>query len=528
MLSLIVVLVATVIVGTTLGQRWDVAPPVFLLCAGALLGLIPALHDVPFDPDVVLLLFLPALLYWESLNTSLREIWNNLRVIVLTSVFLVLATMAVVAYSAQALGVDDRASWVLGAVLAPTDAAAVAGLAKRMPRRTLTTLRAESLINDGTALVLYAIAVSVAVGGDMPGPVSLLGRFVGSYAGGIAAGLAVSGAGLLIGKRLDDPLREGALSVLTPFAAFLVAEEIHSSGVVAVVTAGLVFTFAGPYVIGARSRVQAFNFWDLGTFMLNGSLFVFVGIQFRQAAGALDDGAMVRATWVALGVTAAVVGTRMVWLHTTVFVIRAADRRPAQRLRRVGWRVRTASGWAGFRGAVSLATALAVPRTTHSGIPFPDRNLIVYCTCIVIFLTILIQGLTLPFVLRWANLPEDTGRAEELALARTTASEAALEALPRIASELGVDDDLRERLQHEYEEHMRTMQAEDGGPGEPDSDLTARHDLDRQLRLAVLETKRRSVTQLRNANRIDDIVLRELQAAIDLEEVRLLGPVTTE
>ena len=234
-----------------------------------------------------------------------------------------------------------------------------------------------------------------------------------------------------------------------------------------------------------------------------------------------------RATWGALGVTGAVVGTRMLWLHTTVFVIRGLDRRASQRLRRVSWRARTASGWAGFRGAVSLATALAVPRTTHSGAPFPDRNLIVYSTCIVIFLTILIQGITLPAVLRWANLPEDTGRAEELQLARTTASEAALDALPRIASDLGVDDDLRDRLRHEYEEHIRTMEAETGITPDFD-DLAARHDLDRQLRLAVLETKRHSVTQLRNANRIDDIVLRELQASIDLEEVRLLGPVPTE
>ena len=162
------------------------------------------------------------------------------------------------------------AAWVLGAVLAPTDAAAVAGLAKRLPRRTLTTLRAESLINDGTALVLFAVASAAAVGETQPAPLALAGRFVGSYAGGIVAGLLAGGAVVAVRRRLDDPLREGTLSVLTPFLAFLLAELVHASGVVAVVVAGLVLSYAGPRVIRARSRMLAFAFWDLATFLING------------------------------------------------------------------------------------------------------------------------------------------------------------------------------------------------------------------------------------------------------------------
>jgi CPA1 family monovalent cation:H+ antiporter len=166
--QVVVVLGVTVLIGTTLGRRYHVAPPVILLCSGALLGLVPGLAEVELDPDVVLLLFLPAILYWESLNTSFREIRANLRVIVLSSVMLVIVTMVAVSFAARALGVDERAAWVLGAVLAPTDAAAIAGLAKQMPRRTLTTLRAESLINDGTALVLFAVAVAYATGAANP------------------------------------------------------------------------------------------------------------------------------------------------------------------------------------------------------------------------------------------------------------------------------------------------------------------------------------------------------------------------
>jgi CPA1 family monovalent cation:H+ antiporter len=479
------------------------------------------LTDVELDPDVVLLLFLPAILYWESLNTSLREIRANLRVIVLSSVVLVIVSMVAVAWAAQALGVESRAAWVLGAVLAPTDAAAVAGLAKRLPRRTLTTLRAESLINDGTALVLFAVAVSSAVDGGRPGALGLAAGFLGSYAGGIGAGLLASAVVVFVRRRLDDPLREGAISVLTPFVAFLLAELVHASGVVAVVVAGLVLTYASPRVISARSRTLAFAFWDLATFLVNGGLWVLVGMQFPRAVTAVDGTSTHRAVGVALVITVVVIGTRLLWVLLTPFVIRAVDRRAVQRTRRVGWRQRMVSGWAGFRGAVSLAAALAVPSTVAGGAPFPDRELIVFVTSVVILLTILVQGTTLPLVVRWARLPEDTGRADELRLARVRASEAALAALPRLAAELGVTGEHLERIRTDYEQHIQAANDDAGENAEE-------RELERRLRLAVLTRKRQAVTELRDTNEIDDIVLRELQAAMDIEEVRLLGPVPTD
>ncbi|MDQ6936161.1 MAG: Na+/H+ antiporter [Actinomycetota bacterium] len=524
-LVLVVVLGVTVLVGTTIGGRYRVAPPVLLIVFGALLGLVPQLSDVVLKPDVVLFLFLPAILYWESLNTSLREIRANLRVIVLFSVALVVVTMVVVSVVAQALGVDPAAAWVLGAVLAPTDAAAVAGLAKRLPRRNLTTLRAESLINDGTALVLFAIAVDVGRGGSGPGLLELVARFVGSYAGGIVAGLVVSGGVVLLRRRLDDPLREGALSVLTPFMAFLLADAVHASGVVAVVVAGLVLTYAGPRVIGARSRTQAFAFWDLSTFLLNGGLFVFVGLQIPRVVRGIDSTSTAHALVIAVTVTGVVVGTRLLWVHVVTFILRTLDRRAGQRARRASWRARTLGGWAGFRGAVSLAAALAVPATTRAADPFPDRDLIVFTTSVVILLTIIVQGTTLPAVARWARLPEDTGRLEELQFARTRAAEAGLAALPRVALELGLDGELVERVRAEYEEHADALRAESAEGG-----LQAMEEREqgRRLRLGVLAHKRLAVTELRDANRIDDIVLREVQAGMDIEEIRLLGPAPTD
>jgi CPA1 family monovalent cation:H+ antiporter len=185
-----------------------------------------------------------------------------------------------------------------------------------------------------------------------------------------------------------------------------------------------------------------------------------------------------------------------------------------------------ASGWAGFRGAVSLAAALAVPSTVTGGAPFPDRDLIFFVTSVVILVTVVLEGTTLPAVVRWAHLPEDTARVEELRLARTTSAEAALEALPRVAAQLGVDQELLETVRAEYEEHAAAMVVEDDSDDQ--ADAAQRWNLTRQLRLRVLEHKRQAVTRLRDENRIDDIVLRELQAAMDLEEVRLLGPAPTE
>ncbi len=530
-LEILVVLGVTVLIGTTLGGRFSVAPPVLLIVLGGLLGLMPALSHVGLDPDIVLFLFLPAILYWESLNTSLREIRANLRVIVMSSVGLVIITMVAVAFTAQALGMDSSAAWILGAVLAPTDASAVAGLAKRMPRRTLTTLRAESLINDGTALVLFAITVGVAVSGDIPGPVAIVARFAGSYAGGIAAGLLIGGLVVFLRRRLEDPLREAGLSVLTPFTAYLLAQAVHSSGVVAVVVSGLVLTQASPRVISARSRTQAFAFWDISTFMLNGGLFVFVGIQIPQAVRGIDSTSTARALVLALVVTLVVVGTRLLWGHLATFAVRAIDRRDVQRARRVDWRTRTAVGWAGFRGAVSLAAALAVPSAINSGDRLPDRDLLVFTTSVVILLTIIVQGTTLPAVIRWARLPEDTARQEELQLAQRSAARAGLNALPQVAADLGVDGELLDQVRQEYQKHLElTGWGNSPSDGDQARDQ-ARHqakDRVRDLKLGVLAYKRQAVTELRDANRIDDIVLREVQATMDAEEVRLLGPVPAE
>ncbi|WP_129337677.1 Na+/H+ antiporter [Cellulomonas endophytica] len=523
-LEIVAVVLLAVLAGSVLGRRLRVAPPLVLLVLGTLLGLLPVFHHVVVPPELVLLLILPALLYWESLTTSLREIRANQRVIALVSVLLVGATAALVATVLHALGMDWGPAWVLGAVLAPTDATAVAGVARGMPRRMLTTLRAESLINDGTALVLYAIAVH-AVSEPVTGGY-VAGRLAISYVGGALAGVAVWRLAVAARERLHEPVQQSVVSVATPFVAFLVAELVHASGVVAVVAAGLLLSQSGPRLIPAAARVQATQFWTVLTHVLNGALFVLVGMQLYGAVDGLSSRGVLQGVGMALAAYLAVLLARFGWFHTTPYLIRALDRRATQRARRVSWRHRTPLAWAGFRGAVSLAAALGVPATTADGAPFPDRDLVVFVTSGVILATLLVQGLTLPRVVRWARFDPDGSVDDERRLAERAATRAALEALPVEAERLGTAPHLVAALEAEYRMHAEALgQVDDDGPA-TSAGSEAQFDA---LRLAVLGHKRAAVVALRDDRRIDDIVLRQVQAQLDAEEVRLVrGALTAE
>ncbi|MEU8819186.1 Na+/H+ antiporter [Actinoplanes sp. NPDC048796] len=467
-LELVVVLGLALLIGNLLSPWLRLAPPVLLVGLGVLAGFAPQLRGVRLEPEAVLLLFLPALLFWESLTTSLREIRSNLRVIVLTSTLLVAATAAIVAATAHALGLPWGPAWVLGAAVAPTDATAVGALAGSLPRRTISVLRAESLVNDGTALVIFGLAV----GSSRPG-VALTGwLLIWSYAGGCATGALVGAAATRIRRRLTDPTLENVTILLIPFTAYLIAEQARASGVIAVVVAGLMMGHAGPRLGKPRTRQQTFAFWGLATFLLNGALFVLIGVQAHAAVRGLSGVTVTRGLLAVAATSIAVVGARFLWLFTTPYLIRALDRRPGQRARRVGARARVVSGVSGFRGAVSLAVALSIPAA------YPSRGLIVFTVCGVIIATLLVQAALFPRVVRWARLPADTAFDDELRLA-----------------------------EHEMADAARHVAANGDG------------DTDR--RLAVIAARRRALVGLRDAGRIDDSVLRYVEERLDAEETLL-------
>jgi Na+/H+ antiporter len=514
-----VILGAVVLAFGALARRVRIAPPIALLIAGAALGFLPLFRTVHLPPEVVLLLFLPVLLYWESLTTSLREIRSNLRSIVLTSTLLVVLTAGVVAVTAHAIGLDWGAAWVLGAAVAPTDATATGALAGALPRRTLTVLRAESLINDGTALVILAIAIEASVGRMTVTPLQVSGLLLLSYGGGIGIGLAVAGAEAFLRRRIDDALQENIVTVLAPFTAYLVAELIGASGVLAVVVCGLAMSQIGPRVGRADTRVQTNAFWTLTTYLLNGALFVLVGIEMQTVVRTMDMGRiLIGIVGIAL-ITAVVVVTRFAFLFASAGVIHALTRnRPEHGLRQSN-KDRLVRGTAGFRGAVSLAAALSVPATIASGARFPDHALVIFITAGVIAVTLVLQGLLLPLVLRRVALPADAGLEHELQEAEIEATKAALESIDRLAGAVGAGATAVERSRKELEAQLRTLRSEE----DDDLDEGQQDEADSAaLRLELVRRKREVILLMRDERRIDDIVLRQIQNRLDNEEVRLL------
>ncbi|WP_113698539.1 Na+/H+ antiporter [Nonomuraea lactucae] len=507
-LEIVVVVVAAVLVMTWTARRLRLSEPMVLLAGGCLIGLVPHFGDIPLPPEVVLLIFLPALLYYESLTTSLREIRANLRSITLQATGLVMLTTAAVAAVAHAFGFPWPVAFVLGAVLGPTDAVAVAAVARGLPRRTLTMLRAESLINDGTALVLLAVTIEAAVQGT---PFSWSGtalHFAVSCAGGIAVGLATAAVVILIRRRWRDPMLNSGLSVLTPFAAFMPAELLHASGVLAVVTCGLALSQAGPRLIPPVARLQVVSFWEVTTFLVNGSLFVLVGIQLPAAVRGLSSFTVPQAALLALAVSAMVISIRLLWFYTVPYLVRLLDRRPRQRERRIGARHRLPLAWAGMRGAISLAAALSVPTMTAGGLPVQDRDAIVFITTVVILVTLVILSPPLPAVIRWARLPADPTQDEEERLALRQISRAAVRALPEHAARLNVPAHIADELARDLGVFSHPSRAQE-----------VEHT--RQLALALLQVKRATLIHLRDRRHIDDIVLRRLQARLDAEQLRL-------
>jgi monovalent cation/hydrogen antiporter len=522
-LEIVVVLGVAVVMCGALARRFPVAPAILLVLVGVLVGFVPRLRQAGLPPEVVLLLFLPALLYWESLTTSLREIRSNLRVIVLASTALVVATAAAVAVTAHALGMAWGPGWVLGAAVAPTDATAVGVLARALPRRIVTVLRAESLVNDGTALVIYGLAVGVTVGGEKLGVAHVAWLTVLAYGGGIASGALVAVVNWQVRKRMDDPMLENITILVVPFAAFLLADSINASGVLAVVTCGLAMSRLSVRITSATARQQLNAFWSLATTVLSSVLFVLVGLQSQSAVRNLTSVSAGRAIGYVFAVTGVVIGVRWTWMYTTPYAIRAVDRRAVQRTRRIGARQRTVSATTGFRGAVSLAAALAVPAHLHSGAPFPDRDLIIVITSGVIVLTLL-QALMLPRVVRFARLPVDTSVEDERHQAEVTIAEAAANAVDDVAAELGSGPLVVDRVRHDLDKQRKLLAADSAA----DDPIVQHHDQHIALRLALIARQREALLELRDERSIDDIVLRQVQFRLDNEEIQLSQSAPTE
>jgi monovalent cation/hydrogen antiporter len=504
--------------------RWLSVPyPIPLVVGGLVLGLLPGIPDIELEPDLVLVIFLPPLLYAAAFFSDLRALRSDLRAISIASVGLVLLTMGTVAVVAhEVIGMSWALAFALGAIVSPTDPVAATAIMRQLgaPRRLVNFIEGESLVNDATALVAYRVAVAAAVGGTFSAVDAGL-EFLGAAAGGIAIGLVVA---LVVGeirRRLDDAPTEITISLLTPYAAFVPADELGLSGVLAAVTAGVYLGWRAPELITPQTRLQATAVWEILTFLLNATLFILIGLQLPVIADGLDAYPMGELVGYAALVCATVIGTRFAFAFTIPYVLRALDRRPSQRARRIGARPRIVSSWAGMRGAVSLAAALALPLRTDAGAPLPDRDLILFITFALILVTVVGQGLTLPYLIRALGVQEDGAEEEaEEMRARYVASRAALERLDELAVEDWTLDDTIERVRGMYEFRRRRVKVRTGKI-EDEEGIEDRSLAYQRLMHELYDVQRRAVVQLRNGGEISNDVMHRIERELDLEESRL-------
>lgn len=452
-LEVTVLLGLAILAGTVLAPRLRIATPLVLVVIGLALGFVPQLREIQLPPETVLLLFLPVMLFWESLTTSLRAIRRSLRYIIPMSTLLVVASAFAVAWIASLFGMPWQTGLLLGAAVAPPDATAVAALGRLLPQKMFMKLKAESLTNDGTALVVYAIALSLALGDNVT-PWSITATVLMSYLGGAAAGIAVAALAYVTLRRARSTIVINVTLLLVPFTAFLAAEMIHASGVLAVVFAGLIVAWMRDRITTAASRRQTMAAWPFGVYLLNGALFVLIGLEVQYVVHDIPG----RAIGVLLLVTVASWGALLVvrYLFQLLF---APFARPPGGPAFGHHRSRIVSTVAGFRGAVSLAIALSVPSTVGAAGDLSGRDAVVFVTGGVILLSLLVQGPILPAVVRWARIPDDGAAADEYELAQRTISGAALASLDELAAEHGISDGVRDRARREGYERLELANA---------------------------------------------------------------------
>jgi monovalent cation/hydrogen antiporter len=496
--------------------------PILLVLGGLALGFVPGMPHVVLRPDVVLVAILPPLLYSSAFFTSLRDLRRNIRPLSLLAVALVFVTMlsvAVVCHSAIS-GLSWPVCFVLGALVAPTDAVAANAIASRLgvPRRLATLIEGESLINDATALVAYRFAVAAVVTGSFSFWHATW-HFVGDVVGGVAIGLAVGFVLRQVRRRMNHSPTEIAIALLSGYFAYLPAQAAGVSAVLAAVTVSVYVGWYTPELTTPQTRLQGDAVWNILTFLLNALLFGLVGLQLRAILDSLSG----RSTWTLIGdaaiVSAAVVGTRLFWIYPATYVPRFLFRGVRERDPYPPWQYPTLIGWAGLRGAVTLAAALALPLTTRSGAPFPDRDLLIYLAFCVILATLVLQGLSLPLVIRLLHLEEDGTAAKEETKARIYAARMAVERLEELAGEEWVREDTAERLRglYRFRENRFSARYDD----EDDGAIEQQSQNYQRLRRELLDAERRAVVDLRRQGKINDDIMNLVQRDLDLEDARL-------
>ncbi|MCX7373433.1 MAG: Na+/H+ antiporter [Alphaproteobacteria bacterium] len=499
-----------------LARRFDLPYAVVLIVGGMVLAFMPGLPDVQLDPDVALAFFLPPLLMASAYRTDWRAFRRNLRPILLLAVGCVIFTAFATAWVAKMLlpELPWAAAIALGAILAPPDAVAAAAVLQKLnlPRRIVTVLEGESLLNDGSSLVLYRLAVAAALAGASAPAWQVAGSFVLVAIGGVVVGFIAAKAMLWAIRRTHEPLLDTATSFVACYVSFLGAEALHLSGVLAVVTTGIMIGQSQHHAFSARTRIEARHVWQFIEFVLTSLVFILIGLSLNDMLDRLAERGWAELLWQAAVISAALIATRFLWVFPTAYAsrlvpaVRRAD--PAPPMRHL-----VINSWSGMRGVVSLAVALALPQG------FPERDLIVFLAFAAILVTLVLQGTTLTWLIRVLRVAEPRtggGLDPAEARARHVVASAQLAAIEARTTDI-IDGPIAADLLGEYRDRSEHLGRSAAGGGAAAAEREAR----RRIRLDALEVARAALMRHRREEGLHDEALVKLSQELDLEELRL-------
>ena len=506
-----------------LARKLQTPYPIVLVIAGTLLGFVPGIPKITLNPDVIFFVILPPLLYSAAWLTSWRDFSYNLVSILMLAFGLVAFTVFGVSAAAQWLfpGFDWRLGFVLGAIVAPTDALAATSIAKRigLPKRIADILEGESLVNDASGLLALEFGIAMVLRGQTPTVTEGLARIAFLVFAGLAVGLVTGWIVDRIERTIDDGPIEIAISILVPYAAYFGADRIHASGVLAVVACGLYLSRRSSEFFSPEVRLQAWGAWDSLTFILNGLVFVLIGLQLPHVLAGIQEYRLHTLLMYGALFSGLVILLRLIWMFPGAFLAnRIRTRILHQDVKLPSARSILVIGWTGMRGVIALAAAIALPATLANGDPFPQRDLIVFLAFSVIFVTLVLQGLTLPFVVRVLGVaggPMDENDDEEKS-ARREMLDAALAYLEESRKE---DESEFQEIYDDLTGHYRHRLAAVSGKDDPENGLTPEHQ-ERHTRLLrdLLRVERQTAVRLRNQGRINDETLRQIEYELDLRE----------
>ncbi len=527
-LLLVLAAVAAIVLAHRVAERTGLPEPALLTLIGIAYAVLPG-PNVELDPHVVLTLLIPPLLYSAALDSSLVAIRHHLRTVISLSLLLVVATALLVGagFALFVTGATLAAGVALGAAIAPPDPVAALAVGRKvgLPPRLLTLIQGEGLLNDATALTLLTVAVTAATGDGFSAWSAVL-QFVVAAAGGVLVGLAIAYAVGWTRRWSQDPLILNAVSLATPFVAYLVGEEVHVSGVLAVVVAGLAVGHESPRTVSGASRLQVNAVWRLVNFLLEGFVFLLIGQQLPPVLRGLhlyDTSTIVTAVVISVGVALVL---RPAWLVATQLLPRRMHARlVGDASRRLGAREVLVLSWAGTRGVITLAAIYTLPLTTDASAPFPDRNLLIFCAFVVVLVTLVGQGMTFAPLVRMLGLRADTvDQARLRNEARSAAAEAALARLDELGRDCGAAQEeaiatLRSQVQNRLDRYRRRLDVlEDAEDRLPSNDA---YEAAVELHLAVIAAEREELLRMRETGQLPDASLRVLERELDHREVLL-------